>query len=95
MRSCSAAGCHSGARPKENLSLEAGKAYDNLVDVPAQECSGRRRVVPGDPNASYLVQKLLGVDVCQGTQMPKAGQALPPAELDTINAWICSGATRN
>jgi hypothetical protein len=93
---CSAAGCHSGAKPKEGLALQASVAYSELVGVAASQCGGTRKLVaPGDPSASYLMQKLLGVDICTGTQMPKAGQTLPKAQLDSIGAWICAGAQNN
>lgn len=83
-------------RPKENLSLDAGVSYAELVNVATSECSGKRKlVVPGSPGASYLMQKLLNVDVCTGSQMPKAGQSLPKAQLDQISSWICSGAPNN
>jgi hypothetical protein len=41
------------------------------------------------------MQKLMGVTLCSGTQMPKAGSSLPQAQLDAIGAWICSGAPKN
>jgi len=94
--SCTAAGCHSGALPKENLDLTAGKAWGQLVNIKTNECSGSRiRVVPKDPSTSYLVDKLLGVDLCFGSQMPKLGQTLPNAQLQTISNWICEGAPNN
>jgi hypothetical protein len=93
---CTAAGCHSGMKPKEGLSLELSKSYAGLVGVASSECgAGRKRVSPGAPSSSYLLQKLLGVDVCSGTQMPKAGQTLPQTQLDTISSWICTGAPNN
>lgn len=93
---CTSAGCHSGMKPKEDLSLDATKAYADLVGVTASQCGGQRKlVVPGSPSSSYLMQKLLGVGVCTGTQMPKAGQSLPQQQLDAISAWICSGAPNN
>jgi hypothetical protein len=83
-------------KPKENLALDATKSYAELVNVATSECSGQRKlVVPGSPSTSYLMQKLLNVNVCTGTQMPKAGQTLPKAQLDQISSWICSGAPNN
>jgi hypothetical protein len=91
---CSAAACHGGVRPKENLSLVTGQAYAQLVNVASSQCGGQR-VVPSSPSSSYLMQKLLNVDVCMGTQMPKVGESLPAGDLDTISSWICSGAPNN
>jgi len=90
---CTAAGCHSGNKPKESLALDMAKSYAELVNVSTSECSGTRKlVVPGRPGSSYLMQKLLGVSMCTGTQMPKAGQSLAQKQLDLISGWICSGA---
>lgn len=93
---CTAAGCHAGMKPKEGLALEATKSYAELVNVTASQCGGKRKLVaPGSPSSSYLLQKLLNVDICTGTQMPKAGQSLPQKQIDTISSWICSGAPNN
>ncbi len=93
---CTAAGCHSGTKPKENLSLVAGKAYDELVGVTSAECSGGRKLVTAaDVRQSYLVDKLLGTNLCSGSQMPKAGQSLSAADLAKVSDWICQGAKRN
>ncbi len=93
---CTSAGCHTGARPKEGLALDATKSYAELVGVTASQCGGKRKlVVPGSPSTSYLLQKMLNIDVCTGSQMPKAGQSLPRAQLDAVSAWICSGAPNN
>jgi hypothetical protein len=95
-RNCAARGCHSGVRPAEGLSLVSGTAYANLVGVRSRQCAdGRLRVVPGDPAKSYLMNKLMDVNVCFGTQMPKAGTSLPRADIEQIGAWICSGAPQN
>jgi hypothetical protein len=92
-RGCTAAGCHTGMRPKEDLALDTGKAYAELVGVATKQCGGQRQlVVPGNPSTSYLMQKLLNVDICMGSQMPKAGQSLPAADLEVISNWICAGA---
>jgi hypothetical protein len=83
-------------KPKEGLALDATKAYAELVNVTASQCGGQRKLVaPGSPSSSYLLQKLLNVDVCTGTQMPKAGQSLPQKQIDAISSWICSGAPNN
>ena len=78
------------------LNLTAARSYAGLVNVAASQCKdGRKRVVPGSPSTSYLVQKLTGVNLCSGTQMPKAGQGLPAAQTQTIVNWICGGAPNN
>jgi hypothetical protein len=46
---------------------------------------------PGNPDDSYLVDELLGVDLCLGTRMPKANP-YSAAQIDLVTAWICQGA---
>ena len=50
-------------------------------------------VVPGDPTASLLAQKILGTQTF-GTVMPMNG-ALPLAEIQPILDWIAAGAPNN
>jgi hypothetical protein len=38
---------------------------------------------------------MIGVDMCSGSQMPKAGQRLPSSQIQTIANWICNGAPNN
>lgn len=93
-RSCAVSRCHSGARPQASLSLEAGRAWAELVNVPAS-CGGHILVVPGSEADSYLMNKLLGVGMCSGSQMPKRDEALPAAEIELVRAWICRGAAND
>jgi len=93
--SCVTNACHGGVMPQKGLVLVAGKSYSSLVNVLATECNdGRKRVVPGSGSTSYLLQKLLGVNMCFGSQMPKVG-SLTAAQTQTISNWICNGAPNN
>lgn len=89
--SCTSGTCHHVAGPK-SLSLLAGEAYAELVNVPAAKCAKPRfRVAPGAPESSYLVDKLLGVRLCAGLRMPLEG-AITQDEIATVARWICAGA---
>jgi len=88
-------GCHAGARPAQSLSLESGKAFPALVNVASTECSARPLVKPGAPAGSYVVDKLLGTNLCSGSQMPKTGSSIPSQQIDLIRNWICQGAPNN
>lgn len=92
---CSAMGCHGSPVAQEGLDLRAGHSYADLVGVESDQCDGRLLVAPGEPGSSYLVDKLRGVDLCSGTQMPKAGQSLAEEDIVAIEAWICHGAPEN
>ena len=93
--SCAGAGCHRGVMPQAGLDLSVGKSRAALVDVPASQCNdGRVRVLPGEPSQSYIVDKMMGLDMCMGTMMPKSG-SVPTAQLEIITNWICAGAPDN
>lgn len=88
-------GCHRPMGPNdgaEDLNLAAGSGYSDLVGVDSMQCGGRALVQPGSPSQSYLMDKLLGINLCSGTLMPKNGGPLTPAEIQVVEDWICSGA---
>jgi methionine-rich copper-binding protein CopC len=85
--------CHAGGAAPEGLRLDAGSSYDLLVGVPSNEVSSLQRVTPGDPDRSYLVQKLEG-NAAVGARMPLGGPYLDQATIDVIRQWISDGAAR-
>ncbi|MEZ4385686.1 MAG: c-type cytochrome domain-containing protein, partial [Nannocystaceae bacterium] len=52
--------------------------------------TGAALVTPGDPDASYLVTKLVGGAGMEGELMPMGDDPLPKAELDAIRSWIAA-----
>lgn len=91
VEACTNMGCHGAPMPKERLDLRVGQGYGDLVGVGAEQCVGRSRVVPGDPPASYLLDKLRGTNLCSGTKMPK-NESLSPESIELVASWICHGA---
>ena len=84
-----------GCAPRRGAGPGSSSAgYSNLVGVNASQCTNLKRVAPNNIAGSYLINKLTGVGMCLGTQMPKAGTSLTTAELDTIRAWIATDATQ-
>ncbi|HKX58842.1 MAG TPA: hypothetical protein VJN00_05690 [Steroidobacteraceae bacterium] len=83
--------CHSGSSAPQGLRLDAGNSYGDLVDVPSQEVPSLKRVDPGDPDNSYLVQKVEGT-AAVGGRMPLGGSRIPQEEIDLIRQWISEGA---
>ena len=81
------------------LSLTMNDAYDALVGHPADEACGGTRVVAGDPNASYIIQKVTAATPCEGAHMPAKFEVLPAvpltaAQIATLKSWIAAGAKR-
>lgn len=92
--SCSGSKCHTKEDRLAPLNLEPEGAYEHLINVQAEGCE-KVLVVPGDPDQSYLLDKLLGGTVCDGAQMPLAEKPLPDAALGRFVRWICEGAQDN
>ena len=93
---CVKALCHDSAMLANTLVLEAGQAYRNLVNVPAEGNSTFDRVEPGDPERSYLIKKLRGDPDITGGRMPFDGPPfLSSEQIAGIAGWIRAGAPDN
>ena len=102
----SAEGCH-GEHPTHSVSLDlrAGHAYQALVSTPAKIRDGALRVVPGGPERSFLMDKLLGtLTEDEGKAMPLDPDTGAPLQASTLPAgfvettlteWIARGAPNN
>ena len=78
------------------LNLTHAVAYDNLVNVAARNKAGAIRVIPGDPENSYLIHKLEGRADIFGLRMPQNGPPyLTDGQILIIQRWIDIGAPRN
>jgi hypothetical protein len=96
--SCTASSCHDADLPAELLDLSTVTASEtNLVDVNSSQVPASKRVAAGDSSASYLMNKLLGVDMALGTtQMPQLDpDGLCTPKIDVIREWIDAGAPVN
>jgi len=90
--------CRTDFREESQLDLStADLAYDGLVGVVARGAYCKNRglthIVPGNPDASFLLAKLAETPECGG-QMPQSGQALPEMVLRPLREWIRAGAVR-
>ncbi|MDB5986845.1 MAG: hypothetical protein JWR16_1898 [Nevskia sp.] len=87
--------CHAGASAPEGMQLGEGVSYSMIVNVPSEEVPTLMRIKPGDPDNSYLVQKIEGL-AAVGAQMPAGCPTTQPClDQDTINlirAWVSAGA---
>ena len=87
-------GCHVGANAPAGLRLDAANSFAMLVNVASTQVPTLLRVKPGDPDNSYLVQKIDG-RATVGGRMPLGRAALPQASIDLVRSWIAAGATMN
>lgn len=87
--------CHVGGSAPEGLRLDADNAYNLLVGVPSTEVPSVLRVKPGDPDNSYIIQKLEG-HAAVGAQMPfgcpTSQPCLPTTTIAFVRQWITNGA---
>lgn len=90
--SCGFSSCH-GAGGAPFLTGNKTADYENLVNVASNAKDGAILVIPGDPDGSYLVQKLEGAAGIEGGRMPPPA-ALTPNQLQQIRDWIAAGAKR-
>ena len=89
--------CHTnvGRNPSGGLNLVHSLAYDQIVNVPSARKPGAIRIIPGDPENSYLVQKLEGRAGIVGNRMPNGGPFLTDGQVLILKRWIALGAPRN
>lgn len=85
--------CHAGGSAPQGLHLDEANAYTMLVGVPSNEAPAVLRVDPGNPDNSYVIQKLEG-HAAVGARMPFGGPYLDDATIAVIRQWITNGAPR-
>jgi hypothetical protein len=83
--------CHAGAAAPLGFRLDEGSSYAMLVNAPSTEVPSLRRVNPGNPDASYLIQKIEG-RAAVGARMPLNQPPLPQQTIAIIRQWIANGA---
>ncbi len=85
--------CHGPEKPKKGLVLTVG-GREQLLERSSQVERGRRLLVPGDPDASYLWIKLEHRQE-EGKGMPRTlfgDRRLSDEQLALIERWIREGA---
>jgi hypothetical protein len=93
--SCASVNCHKGSSSQYGLDLSSGLAYSNLVNVPSGQAPTLNLVTRGNPNQSYLVQKIERNPPEFGQQMPLNGQPLNTDLRQLVRNWIAEGAKNN
>jgi hypothetical protein len=90
--------CHTnvGRNPSGGLNLAHAVAYDQIVNVASARKPGAIRVIPGDPENSYIVHKIEGRTGIVGLRMPVSGPPfLTDGQILILKRWIALGAQRN
>ncbi len=90
--------CHTnvGRNPSGGMNLAHDVAFDQIVNVASRGKPGAIRVIPGDPDNSYLVHKIEGRAAIVGRRMPFSGPPyLTDGQILILRRWIALGAPRN
>ncbi|TNF25578.1 MAG: hypothetical protein EP329_22870 [Deltaproteobacteria bacterium] len=96
---CTFSGCHDARTAKGGLDLASPGLHARLVDIAVQDdnaaARGKRLVVAGDPDASFIVQKVEGAQESdEGSLMPEGADEpiSPECRIATLREWIANGA---
>ncbi|MFM7142316.1 MAG: PQQ-binding-like beta-propeller repeat protein [Alphaproteobacteria bacterium] len=94
---CNTGSCHGGGAGGLSMASK-DEAWRDLVNVvsdgPACASTGLVRVVPGDPDASLLVDKIAVRPPVCGSAMPFAGP-LDSKQVEQVREWIRRGAAND
>jgi hypothetical protein len=85
-----------GRNPSGGLNLLPGLSHSSLVGVASTGKPGAVRVIPGDPENSYIIHKLEGRSTIIGVRMPRGnGPFLTDGQILVLKRWISNGAPNN
>jgi hypothetical protein len=87
--SCGFGGCHGTGAGGLTLTLDTPPSA--LINVLASGMPNRPYVVPGEPDNSYIVQKMEGTAGIAGSIMPTTG-IVEPERVTMVRNWILAGA---
>jgi hypothetical protein len=94
---CATASCHNFATQQMGLNLEAGAAYDAIVDEDSPTSHDLRYIRPFQPDSSWLV-RMIQADPARrffNERMPLGRTPLTDNQIATIINWVNAGALRN
>lgn len=86
-QSCAFSGCHVSGGVNPNLS---GNSHSNIFNK--QSSTGMFLIKPNDPDNSYLLQKIIGSNIINGSRMPLNSSPLSQENIAVIVDWINNGA---
>ncbi|MFQ5866326.1 MAG: c-type cytochrome [bacterium] len=85
-----------GGSQNNGLDLTRGNSHSRLVNQPtfeAPDVEPKLRVRPGDPEGSYIIQKISSATPKFGKRMPFDGPPfLSQNEIQLIRNWVTQGA---
>ena len=85
--SCGFSSCHTPPGSAQ-FGVDNETAEDEWVNVESVNKPGAILVVPGDADASYLIQKMEGADGISDDPMPPPAGGLDAAKIERVRSWI-------
>jgi hypothetical protein len=76
--------CHGAGKAEAGLRLDGRETATSVLE------SGGQAVVPGDADASLLLQRISAADPAE--RMPPTGEPLTADEIEILRRWIAQGA---
>lgn len=83
--------CHADGRPPDLL---PGRTWAATFEVPSIQDPAKLFIAPFDPEGSYVLDKILGIQ-SSGARMPLGATPLDAAQTEAVRAWIREGAANN
>jgi cytochrome c553 len=79
--------CHGPDEKKRQASLRLDR-----YEIAIADRDGTRAIVPGNPQASALVQRIASSDADERMPPAETGKKLTPQQIETLTRWIKQGA---
>ena len=83
---CTFSGCHFGGSPAEIQSLEADRIASQITGVASNDKPNEIRIIPGDPDNSYLLKKLRESAASSGPQRDPGRNKASTSRLKNSNS---------
>jgi hypothetical protein len=90
---CLSSACHGGTFPSSRYDLRTYAS--SFIPGDLARRIGACAILPGDPDHSFMVEKLRSDDPRAGLRMPLEHDPLTEAEIQLIETWILEGAADN
>lgn len=76
----------------DSASRKAGLRLDRFGDATRRNADGRAAIVPGDPEASELLARIVAADPDDRMPPPETHKEVTPVQVETLRRWIEAGA---
>ena len=88
-KSCAFSACHSSAASASaGLQLHDEASLLALINKPSTQDPSQMLIVAGDPSKSYLIDKMRGENMAEGTESMPPGSTLCESKIQLVEDWI-------